>query len=393
MVRSKLKRVLAVTGIRSEYDILYPVLKALQQSSLFELEIAVSGAHLSEVHGTTVHKIEEDGFAIVDRIDSLFMTDRAIQRAKGLGVLIQGLAQTVERVSPDFLLVVGDREESIATAVVGNYMNILVAHIGGGDTVFGNADDPVRFAVSKLAHIHLATSQQSAENLIKIGEDKFRVFDSGNPGLDNIRNTPHLDWQQVRQELGWDIEQGKYIVLLKHPLSSEKEASYAQMRTTLEAVGSFCLKSGFKCVGIYPNSDPGAHEILKAVSDAEQSGRIRFFKTLRRELFVNIMRHARCLTGNSSMGVLEAPFYKLPVVNIGRRQQGRVNAGNMVFVDYDTQLIGEKLQEACFDDAWRAQVASLPSLYGDGMSGPRIRDLFASIDLTDKKWFIKKGLC
>jgi GDP/UDP-N,N'-diacetylbacillosamine 2-epimerase (hydrolysing) len=393
MAQSRVKKVLALTGIRSEYDIIYPVLDALRRSEEFDLEVAVSGAHLSESHGMTVNKIEADGFKIADRIDCLPMTDRKVQRAKALGFLIQGLTQTVERVAPDILIVVGDREESMAAAIVANYMDVLLAHIGGGDTVFGNTDDPVRFAVSKLAHIHLATSAQSAANLVKIGEESFRVFDAGNPGLDNIRNTPPLTCQQISKELGWELHQGRYIVFLKHPLSSEKDDAYAQMKVALEGVELFCSRSGYQCIGLYPNSDPGSYEIVKAFTERSSLGSVRFFKTLPREIFVNVMRHARCLAGNSSMGILEAPFYKLPVVNVGRRQQGRVNAGNVVFVDYDPQLICDKLQAACTDSVLRAGVESLVNPYGDGMSGPRIRDILANVDLTDRKWYIKRSLC
>ncbi|NQU88814.1 MAG: UDP-N-acetylglucosamine 2-epimerase, partial [Mariniphaga sp.] len=142
-------KILVSTGIRSDYDILYPVLSELKKA-YHELVIVVSGAHLSNQHNNTYQRIIEDGFKIADKVDTLLSTDRAIQRSKGTGLLIQGLTQTVERTDPDFLLVLGDREESIATAIVGNYMEKLVVHIGGGDPVYGNADDPVRFAVSKL---------------------------------------------------------------------------------------------------------------------------------------------------------------------------------------------------------------------------------------------------
>ena len=183
-------KILAITGIRSEYDILYPVLKKLKESKHFDLSLVVSSAHLSDWHGNTIKKIEEDGFNIVDKLDCLLMTNRNVQRSKGVGILTYALSQTVERENPDFLFVVGDREESIATAIVGNYMNILVAHLGGGDPVFGNSDDPIRMAVSKLSHIHFTTAKQYSENLKNIKEDSFRIFFSGNPALSNIKNTP-----------------------------------------------------------------------------------------------------------------------------------------------------------------------------------------------------------
>ncbi|HSH65696.1 MAG TPA: UDP-N-acetylglucosamine 2-epimerase [Bacteroidia bacterium] len=217
------KKILAITGIRSEYDILYPILKQIESDNDFDLKLVVSSAHLSEWHNFTLKKIEEDGFTIADKIDCLFMTNRNVQRSKGVGMLTYALSQTVEREAPDFLLVVGDREESIATALVGNYMNIAVAHLGGGDPVFGNADDPIRMAVSKLAHIHFVTAKEYGNNLkLNLKEDDFRIFFCGNPALTNVKNTVYKTLDEISDYLHFDIRNGKYLVLIKHPLSSEE---------------------------------------------------------------------------------------------------------------------------------------------------------------------------
>ena len=142
------------------------------------------------------------------------MTDRETQRVKGIGSLVTGLAQTVEREQPDILFVVGDREESIGTALVGNYMNVLVGHVGGGDPVYGNSDDPIRCAVSKLAHIHFTTTASYADNLKQMGEEDFRIFHSGNPALDHIRQTELMDMGQLCKELSYDLNSKKYVVLI-----------------------------------------------------------------------------------------------------------------------------------------------------------------------------------
>jgi GDP/UDP-N,N'-diacetylbacillosamine 2-epimerase (hydrolysing) len=385
------KKVLAVTGIRSEYDILYPVLRELKGREGFELKIAVTGAHLSDWHGFTLDKIKQDGFEVAELIDYLLMTNRKTQRAKGVGLLIEGLTQTVERLKPDFLLFVGDREESIATCIVGNYMDVLVAHIGGGDPVFGNADDPVRLACSKLAHIHFATAEQYAENIRKLGEEDFRICFSGNPALNNIAETEFMTRSQISEGLGMDVEHCEYVVVLKHPLSSELEDAYTQMKITMEALKNFTEKHGMKAVGIYPNTDPGSYDIIKAINDSCDDN-IKFYKTLPRELFVNLMRNARALIGNSSMGILEAPFYKLPVINVGNRQQGRLNAGNVEFVHYDRDFIGRALEKACFDDVYRAKVKDLKNPYGDGNAHKVIADFLEQINPDDRKWYIKRKL-
>ena len=389
----KRKKVLAITGIRSEYDILYPVIRRLRDDKHFDVKVVVCGAHLSDWHGLTYKKIIEDGFEIVEKIDYLLMTNEKTQRAKGIGILTYALTQTVDRENSDFLLVVGDREESLATAIVGNYLDKLVAHIGGGDPVFGNADDPIRFATSKLAHIHFTTAEVYAENLKGIGEDAFRTFFVGNPAYENIQGVTRLNLEQISDRLNFDIKDQRYLVLLKHPLSSQKEKSFQQMKTTLEAVDEFAQKNQLKVIGIYPNTDPGAVDILNVINRFEQCSHMRFFKTLPRDVFVNMMRHALVLVGNSSMGILEAPFYKLPVVNVGLRQQGRLNAGNVEFVDYHKNHIQAAIRKACFDQEYRKKVARLRNPFSNGVSSERIRKVLESIDLEDKKWYVKKSLC
>lgn len=386
-----MKKILAVTGIRSEYDIIYPVLKELEENENFELKVVVTGAHLSEWHGFTVDKIKEDGFTIAEQIDYLLMTNRKTQRSKGVGLLIEGLTQTVERENPDFLIFVGDREESIATCVVGNYMDVLVAHIGGGDPVYGNSDDPIRIACSKLAHIHFATANEYAENVKKLGEEDYRICFSGNPALCNILETEYLNREELSKYLDLDIKNNDYIVVLKHPLSSEVNDAYSQMKTTMEAVKKFSDEKNIKVVGIYPNTDPGSYDILKAI-DENCNENIKFYKTLPREVFVNLMRNAKVLVGNSSMGILEAPLYKLPVVNVGNRQKGRLNAGNVEFIEYNVDEVYSAIDKACFDENYRKEIESLENPYGDGYAHKKIVKFLEEIDISDEKWYTKRKL-
>ncbi len=386
-------KILAITGIRSEFDILYPIINALRNNHRFDVKLVLSGAHLSDWHGSFINKIKEEGLVIADCIDSLLMTNRTTQRVKAVGLLSIGLAQTVEREMPDILFVIGDREESISTALVGNYMNILVAHFGGGDTVYGNADDPIRFAVSKLAHIHFTSADEYAKNLINTGEEEFRVFNVGNPSFENILKEPIINLDSLSQELDFDISEGKYIVLLKHPLSSEKEDSFHQMNVTLKGIQKFIDLTGFKVIGIYPNTDPGSYDILNAIKNYQNKSYIKFFKNLPRNLFINVMRNTKALVGNSSMGILEAPFYKLPVINIGNRQKGRLNAGNVKFVDYDSDKIAELISEACLDEDYRKSISGISNPFGDGNTSLKITDILENIDYSDQKWYVKRKLC
>lgn len=388
----KKKKILAVSGIRSDYDILYPALKELESSG-FEVVLAVGNAHLSDLHGNTHKKIEQDGFKIADKIDCLLNTDRLTQRAKGVGLLVIGLSQCVEREKPDFLLVLGDREEAIATAIVGNYMDILTIHYGGGDPVYGNSDDTIRFATSKLAHIHITTTQSYMDNLIKVGEEPYRICNAGNTSYVNIKNVAWKDRKTLSKELNFDVESRDFFVFLKHPLSSEVNQARQQMQIALDSSVEFAKKNNLQIVGIRPNSDPGSYEILQVIDEFEKKyDFVRFFKTLPRETFINCIRHSLCLCGNSSMGILEAPFYKLPVVNVGNRQKGRLNAGNVEFVPYENEKIQHALQKACFDKEYREFVKNLKNPYGDESSAKKMAEFIKNIDINDRKWYVKTKL-
>lgn len=385
-----MKKVMAISGIRSEYDILYPVLEELRKRK-FDVSVLVSGAHLSDQHGMTQKKIEDDGFRIADRVDTLLSTDRNVQRPKAVSLLIQGMAQTFERESPDFLIVVGDREESIATAVVGNYIECLVVHLAGGDPTYGNADDPMRFAVSKLAHLHCAFAEEYADNLKKIGEEEFRVFSTGNPSFVNIDRVPKLSIEELSVHLGFYLEE--YTLLIQHPLSSEVDQSYEQMKESLEALRVFNDKYGYKTVCIAPNTDPGSFEMKRAMNEYREEDSFLFTETLERTAFINLVRGARALIGNSSMGLLEAPYYKLPVINVGNRQKGRLNAGNVRYVVHQRDQILHELERACLNNEYRSYVGELTNPYGDGTAAKKICDVIESVDFSDRRWYIKQRLC
>ena len=270
-------------------------------------------------------------------------------------------------------------------------MEKLVAHIGGGDTVYGNADDPMRFAVSKLSHLHCCTAKVYADNLINIGEEDFRVFFTGNPAYVNIKNEPQIPLEKLFKELGFSNK--NYILLINHPLSSELFNTKKQTEILLEAVKKFCLKNNYHTICIPPNSDPGSYDLRQIIKNYESENWFTKVETQPREIFVNVVRNASALIGNSSMGILEAPFYKLPVVNVGNRQKGRLNAGNVNFVEHRDIKIIEALDNACLNDNYRQKVLNIVNPFGDEKSAKNISNAIDCIDLSDKKWYIKRKLC
>lgn len=382
---NKKRLVLGVTGIRSEYDIMSSVFQAIQKHSLLDLQLVVTGAHLSDAYGCTISEIYNDGFKIADEIENLINGDKAASRIKGLAVQLQGLVQTVIRLRPDILLVLGDREEAMTTALLGAYMNIPVAHISGGDRVVGNVDDQVRHAVSKLAHIHFVTNQDSKERLLRMGEQAFRVFNVGNPGLDRIRTVPELSAYELSQHLGFNIASNEpFILLIQHVISTEIEYAYEQMKTTLDAIKEL----GIKTVLSYPNSDAGGQQMIRAIREYENLPFLYTAKNIPRVDFVNLMRMASCMVGNSSAGILEAPMLKLPVVNVGNRQKGRMHAKNVEFVLHDKVKIIEAIKRAIFDESYRQNVRTCINPYGEGNSSEQIANILASVEI-DRELLIK----
>ena len=373
--------ILGVTGIRSEYDIMSSVFNAIDCHSTLDLKLVVTGAHLSDAYGHTIDEIRSDGFEIVDEIQNLLNGDQDFFRVKGLAIQLQGLVQTVSRVRPDVLLVLGDREESMTTALVGAYMNIPVAHICGGDRVVGNVDDQVRHAVTKLAHLHLVTNSESAARILRLGEQDFRIFNVGNPGLDRLIDMPELNSSDLSLRLGFEIaEREPLLLLIQHVISTEIDHAYDQMRVTLDAVKDL----GLPTVLSYPNSDAGGQKMIQAILEYKSLPNLHITKNIPRLEFVNLMRRASCLLGNSSAGILEAPLLKLPVVNIGNRQKGRLHAENVKFVPHKKEKIIEAVQHAVYNKEYREEVGHCSNPYGDGKSSKKIAEILANLTIDDK---------
>ena len=280
----KARLILGVTGIRSDYDIMSSVFRAIKNHPNLELRLIATGAHLSEEYGNTIDDIYNDGFEIEEKIESLISGDALSSRVKGLGVQLQGLVQSVDRIKPDFLLVLGDREESITTALVGAYMNIPVAHLCGGDRAIGNVDDQVRHAVTKLAHLHFVTNNESATRVAKMGEQAFRIFNVGNPGLDRLVEIPFLNSKQLSNSLVFEIEDNEPLILLiQHAISSETKEAYKQMRETLEAIQDLKIKT----ILTYPNSDAGGQQMIRAIKEFDSLPFLHIAKNIPRLEFIN----------------------------------------------------------------------------------------------------------
>ncbi|MBI2968251.1 MAG: UDP-N-acetylglucosamine 2-epimerase (hydrolyzing) [Bacteroidetes bacterium] len=376
------RKVIVVTGARSEYDIVSPILEKLNIDIGFDLQLLVTGSHLSENFGKTVKNIETDGFIIADRVYNLVNTDEKIGRAISLGHQIPAFAQTIQRVQPDFIFITGDREDALAAAITGAYMDKVVVHLAGGDIAKdGNIDNSARYAVGKFAHIHLTLLDQHKETLLKLGEDAWRIFVVGNPALDKFISTPTLTTDDLSKKLNFSIGNDKYLVLIQHPIISDYEKETDHIRQTLDAI----IETGLSCFVNFPNSDAGSFKIIQEYRHyANKYSSLYLFQNLDRITFVNLLRHASCLVGNSSSGIIEAPSIGLPVVNVGKRQKGRIHSGNVIFTDNDKKQIKEAILKSVNDKEYIKKVKKCANPYGDGKSADRIVKILKNIKIDDR---------
>lgn len=379
-----MRKILAITGIRAEYDLMYPVYKAIDDDPKLSLSLIVTGSHVSKNFGHTIDRIREDGFDIAEIVESLIDGDNDVSRLKGAAVQLLGLTQTIDRTRPDFLLVFGDREETLTTAMCAIYLNIPLVHISGGDRVVGNVDDQVRHAVTKLASIHFTTSDASKDRILKMGEQEFRTLFVGNPGIDRIKLTPQLTKHDVLGYFNLTGDDKPLIVVVQHVISTEIEQAYEQMKTTLEAVKVL----GYNTVMSYPNSDAGSRDIIRCIEEYKDLPNLRIEKFIPRLQFVNALRHADCLLGNSSLGLLEAPFLKLPAVNVGNRQKMRMQAGNVEFVPHNIEAIIHAVKKAISDQEYKQKIDNLVCPFGDGNAAEKIVEVLKNIPY-DKNLLIK----
>jgi UDP-N-acetylglucosamine 2-epimerase (non-hydrolysing)/GDP/UDP-N,N'-diacetylbacillosamine 2-epimerase (hydrolysing) len=292
-------------------------------------------------------------------------------------VEIQGLAQVFDLLKPDLMLVAGDRAEILAATVTAAYMNIPVAHIQSGD-LSGHIDGSARHAITKLAHVHLPSCEDSAERVRKLGEEPWRIFNVGAPQLDDVIHGKKLGRDELEHTFRLDFSKPALLVI-QHPVLAEVHLARKQMEETMAAV----QESGHQAIVIYPNVDAAGREIISVIEQYRDSSMIRAFRNLDREIFLSLLGAVSVLIGNSSVGILEAPSFKLPALDIGSRQTGRMRACNVITVpEFDRKIIRQEIDRALHDEAYRVELKTCINPYGDGHSSERICRILEDIDLS-----------
>lgn len=308
------KRILFLTGTRADFGKLKSLMKAVDASENFELDIFVTGMHMHARYGHTHREIEKSGFK---QFHSHINQRHGDAMDIILSKTINGLSDYVHENRPDLLIVHGDRVEALAGAIVGSLNNVLVAHIEGGE-LSGTVDELIRHSVTKLSHLHFVCNDEAALRLRRMGEtsDSIRVI--GSPDLDIMRSPDLPELEDVKQR--YDINFDHYSLFMYHPVTTEVE----QLPDDIEEVMAGLKASQENLIAIYPNNDHGSDIILQAITDRADNSNFAVYPSIRFECFLTLLKNARCIIGNSSAGIREAPVYGIPSINIGSRQQGRI---------------------------------------------------------------------
>lgn len=378
------RKVCVVVTARPSYSRIKTALKAIDEHPDLELQLVVAASALLERYGSAVRYIEDDGFKISARVYMVLEGANLASMAKTTGLGLIELATVFDNLKPDVVVTVADRYETLATAVAASYMNIPVAHVQGGE-VTGSIDEKVRHAVTKLADLHLVSSQNAAERVVKMGEDPSTVHVTGCPSIDlaaQVLDAPKLNFDPLKRYGGvgapLDLSNG-YLVVMQHPVTTEYELARKQVFETLHAV----RETDVPTLWFWPNVDAGSDGTsggIRSFRETLQPKNIHFFKNMEGMDFLRLLHNSRCLIGNSSVGIRECSFLGVPVVNIGSRQAGRDRGRNLLDVPYERSEIGGAIRHHMGNGRYPQD-----TIYGDGRAGKRISQVLSEAPLRIDK--------
>jgi len=359
------KKILVTTGTRSEYGILRPLLNELKISSKIELILIVTGTHLSKKHGYTINEIKKDGFKIDAKVTMIpkILDKKNLTKEIGRGII--QFTDIFSKFKPDINIIFGDRDEMLASAIAASHMNIINAHLAGGDTS-GGIDEYNRHAITKLSNIHFTNTKISKRRIVKMGENPKFVFNTGSLAMDNMKGNISTK-SNIEKKLKMKLK-GDEIILIQHPVTTQLELVEKQICNTLNSIVNLEKTT----IMMAPNSDAKSNVILKKLKEfAEKYDYLNFCINLPRRDFLGLLKYCGVLVGNSSSGIAEASYFSIPVINIGIRQLGRERGGKVVEVkDFKSKEIEKAIKNALKKKNEHKLIKT--SAYGDGNASKRI---------------------
>jgi len=381
-----MRKICVVVGSRANYSSIKSVMKAVKKRHELKLQLVVTASALLDRFGSVVNLIETDGFKADARVSIIVEGETPATMAKSTGLGLIELPTVFERLKPDIVVTVGDRFETMATALAAAYMNIALAHTMGGE-VSGTIDESIRHAITKFAHLHFPACSDARERILKLGEHPEDVYLVGCPRMDLVkeeieRDLVSEDDEWLKKGVGLKIDLNKpFLLISQHPVTTEYGDGKKQIETTLNAAH----KIGLPSIILWPNVDAGSEDVAKGMRIYREYGtasNMHFFKNLPIHVYIQLMKRTACLVGNSSSGIREGAFIGTPVVNIGSRQQGRQCGKNVVHVSHDVSQIADAIAGQVKHGHYGYQ-----PIYGDGSAGVRIADI-----LSKCSWKVQKRI-
>lgn len=362
------RRLVYLSGTRADFGLMEATLRRVAATPGVDLQVAVTGMHLSAAHGNTVQDIRASGLPICAEILLDMATRTPASMAVGIAECLRGMTGVLERERPDFLVLLGDRGEMLAGAIAALHLGVPAVHIHGGERS-GTVDEPVRHAISKLSAYHFVATQGSRERLLRMGEDDARIFVTGAPGLDGLVELAAMPKEECLRGLGLP-DGAEFVLVLFHPVVQQAGQAREQTLAVVEAL----RRLGRPVAWLAPNADAGSREILGALDEGGLPAGSRRLTHVPRALFASALRHCAVLAGNSSAGIIEAASFGTPVVNIGDRQRLRERNPNVSDVAPEAGAIEAALRSALGHGRWPCD-----NLWGDGRAGERIASLLATL--------------
>ena len=379
-----MKKICVITSSRADYGLLYNLLLKIKNSSYLNLQLVVSGSHLSKKHGMTVDQIKKDGFEIDACVPVIQDNDTHLDISRAISDGIIGFSETYDELSPDLVLILGDRYEILASAISATIANIPIAHLHGGEITQGAQDDVFRHSITKMSHLHFVAAKPYMDRVIQLGENPKSVFCYGGLGVDAIRNTLIMTKEELESELNLDLKK-KALLVTFHPVTLEKLRTREQIMSLLSALSDF---SDLTIVFTMPNADVDGTIISEEIEFfVEKNKNSHYFISLGQQKYYSCLQHFSAVIGNSSSGLLEAPSFKIPTINIGSRQDGRLRAKSIIDCKPNTQQILAAIKRALSKD-FIAKIKNTINPYGEGGSSVKIVKVLEKINISEFK--IKK---
>ncbi len=373
------RKICIFTGTRAEYGLLKPLIDELKIEKSVELQLLISGMHLSPEFGLTYKEIELDGFSAIEKVEILLSSDTAIGVSKAMGLGMISFAEALDRLKPDLLVGLGDRFELLALATTALIQNIPIAHIHGGEVTSGAYDDAFRHSITKMSSIHFASTEIYKKRIIQLGENPKTVFNVGALGLDNIKKIKLLSKSELEKSLSFNLDKPFFIVTF-HPVTLENKSAEKQTIELLNALEKF---SDYKIIITKPNSDNDGRVIIKLIDEFvdKNKERSKSFNSLGQLRYLSALKYAEMMIGNSSSGIMEMPFFNKPTINIGDRQKGRIFPKSVIQCEPNVASIVEAVEKG-FDKRFKKVYEEGMKIYGNGSAAKKIKKILIETDFS-----------